>query len=304
MIINNISLEEFYQSHSELDNPGRIFSKKELGHFNAFSREQIQLHPVTYSRRDFYKITLLIGTGKLYYADKAIDIDRNALLFSNPSIPYSWEPGPGRQSGYFCLFTEEFIADRRTIAVKELPMYKIGGNPVYFVDDEQTKAISGIFINMIEEIGSDYIYKYDLLRNYTDLIIHRALKLKPADSYYQQINASSRITSLFTELLERQFPIDSPERILALKTPKDYAANLAVHVNHLNRAVKETTGKTTTELISSRIIKEAKSLLMHTDWNISEIAYSLGFEYITYFNNFFKKHTNITPKTVRQHLIV
>ena len=159
--------------------------------------------------------------------------------------------------------------------------------------------LSEIFEKMLAEIASDYVYKYDLLRNYFEIIIHEALKLKPADSYYKHTNAASRITSLFIELLERQFPIDSPENILKLKTPTDFAQNLSVHVNHLNRAVKEITGKTTTEHIAARITTEAKALLLHTDWNVSEIAYSLGFEYPTYFNSFFKKHTDMSPKTIR-----
>ena len=71
---------------------------------------------------------------------------------------------------------------------------------------------------------------------------------------------------------------------------------LNVHANHLNRAVKEVTGKPTTTHISERIISEAKALLQHTDWNIAEIAYALGFEYPTYFNNFFKKITGTNPK--------
>ena len=72
-----------------------------------------------------------------------------------------------------------------------------------------------------------------------------------------------------------------------------------MHVNYLNRAVKEVTGKPTTAHISGRILSEAKALLQHTDWNISDIAYSLGFEYPTYFNNFFKKMTGTNPKSVR-----
>ncbi len=59
------------------------------------------------------------------------------------------------------------------------------------------------------------------------------------------------------------------------------------------------TGKTTTGLILERIVQEAKILLKHTDWNISEIAYSLGFEEPAHFNNLFKKHTSLTPKSFR-----
>ncbi|MNY59033.1 HTH-type transcriptional regulator ChbR [compost metagenome] len=78
-----------------------------------------------------------------------------------------------------------------------------------------------------------------------------------------------------------------------------YAQQLNVHVNYLNRAVKEVTGKSTTMHVSDRIVAEAKALLQHTDWSISEIAYALGFEYPTYFNNFFKKQTGTNPKSFR-----
>ncbi|MCH5683083.1 helix-turn-helix domain-containing protein [Niabella sp. W65] len=90
---------------------------------------------------------------------------------------------------------------------------------------------------------------------------------------------------------------------MTLKTPSDYAQALSVHINHLNRSVKETTGKTTSEQIAARIAKEAGALLQHTDWNIADIAYSLGFEYPSYFTNFFRKHTGKSPNQLR-HITV
>ena len=104
---------------------------------------------------------------------------------------------------------------------------------------------------------------------------------------------------MFLELLERQFPVESADRPLQLKTAQDYANNLNVHVNYLNRAVKEVTGKPTTAHISDRIVNEAKALLQHTAWNIADIAYALGFEYPTYFNNYFKRMTGTNPKSLR-----
>ena len=76
-----------------------------------------------------------------------------------------------------------------------------------------------------------------------------------------------------------------------------------MHVNHLNRSVKEVTGKSTTTHIAERIITEAKALLQHTDWTIAEIAYALGFEYPTYFNNFFKRLTGTVPSSLRGEII-
>ncbi|MES1160150.1 MAG: helix-turn-helix transcriptional regulator, partial [Bacteroidota bacterium] len=73
----------------------------------------------------------------------------------------------------------------------------------------------------------------------------------------------------------------------------------SVHVNHLNRAVKQVTGKTTTEHIADRMLSEAKALLKFTDWNISMISYCLGFEEPAHFSHFFRKQTSLTPTAFR-----
>lgn len=101
------------------------------------------------------------------------------------------------------------------------------------------------------------------------------------------------------EMLERQFPLENLNEALLLKNAQDYATHLSIHVNTLNRAVKEITGKSTTAHITERIIAEAKSLLQYTDWSVSDIAYALGFEYPNYFSSFFKKATGNTPKFYR-----
>lgn len=138
------------------------------------------------------------------------------------------------------------------------------------------------------------------MRNLVFDLIHSAMKMQPANiSVTQHSNASSRISSLFLELLERQFPIENARQRFGLRSAADFANQLTIHVNHLNRALKETTQKTTSEIIAERILQEAKILLKHTDWNISEIAYSLGFEEPTHFNNFFKKNIQLTPRQFR-----
>jgi len=152
---------------------------------------------------------------------------------------------------------------------------------------------------MILEQEAEYAFKDELIRNYISLIIHDALKMQPSENSTNRKNAAVRITSVFLELLERQFPVENMQRPLELRTAQDFAKYLSIHVNHLNSSVKEVTGKPTTAHITERIIAEAKALLQHTDWNISDIAYALGFEYPTYFNNFFKKKTGYIPKLER-----
>jgi AraC family transcriptional activator of pobA len=271
------------------------------GHFNVFTRSTC--NKVTpYARRDFYKISLVLGKGRLHYADKFVELDKPALLFSNPLVPYSWQP-LSDQKGWYCLFTDNFVWPKdRQKTLQDTPLYNMEEMPAFFLDKQQQKELSAIFIKMMEEMGSDYVYKFDLLRNYLHLLIHEAMKMKPLGrDIHHHSNASQRLTHSFLELLERQFPIDSSEEgTLVLKTAIQYADQLSVHVNHLNRALKDVTGKTTSDLISSRIVKEANALLRHSDWNISEIAYGLGFEYPAYFNTFYKKQTGLTPNAMRK----
>ncbi len=267
--------------------------------FNSFQIESDGNATRIYSRKDFYKICLTTGKSIIHYADKSFDAEGTVLFFGNPHIPYSWETISTSYVGYTCLFSEEFLKSDRSESLQHSPLFKIGGTPILKITKQQREFLSTLFQKMIDEQQTNYVYKDDLIRNYINLIIHEALKLQPSENFDQHRNASSRITSVFLELLERQFPIEDSERPLQLKTAQDYAKSLNVHANYLNRAVKEVTGKPTTAHISERIINEAKALLQHTDWNISDIAYALGFEYPTYFNNFFKKITGTNPKSLR-----
>jgi len=293
------TLTDFYQrkfNHTPQQLQGGV------GHFNVFRLEECaapDAKPVSYTRRDYYKVCLIRGEHLYHYADKSLAINGTTLIFFNPKVPYTFQQLSPDCNGYFCIFTESFFIEKIRGSLSDLPMFSQGGKPAYLLNEVQDKVVSEIFDKMLAEISSDYVFKYDLLRNYVTELTHYALKSEPSESLYQHPDAKSRITAVFTELLERQFPIETPSQRFSLRSAKDFAEKLAVHVNHLNRSVKETTGKTTTDIITQRLLIEAKSLLKHTDWNVSEIGYCLGFEEAAHFNNFFKKQTAFTPGSFR-----
>jgi len=255
----------------------------------------------SYNRKNFYKVCLVLGKSIIHYADKGIQINEATLFFGNPYIPYSWEVISKEQMGYSCLFSEDFLKrHERSDSLQASPLFEIGGTPIFALNEEQKILLLSIFQKMITEQNSEYYFKDDLIRNYINLIIHEALKMQPSRNFIKYHNASARIASLFLELLEKQFPIESTNHPLILRTAQDFARNLSIHVNHLNRSVKEVTGKPTSVHIADRIVSEAKALLQHTDWNIADIAYALGFEYPTYFNIFFKNKEGRTPSALRK----
>jgi len=297
------TIQQFYARVRKAEADSISLNNAGSGHFNVFPRDGCY-RKSPFGRRDFYKVSFVLGTGRLYHEDRLIEVGRPALIFFNPMVPYSWEAVSAEQNGWYCLFTEAFVsAAEKKETLQDSPLFQTGRMPVFFPDEPMQGEMTLIFRKMLEEMASDYAHKLDVLRNYLHLLIHQAMKLQPAEHPERAVSAAARITQQFLELLERQFPIDTTEFELQLKTANDFAEKLAVHVNHLNRALKEVTGRTTTEHISARLVKEATALLRHSDWNIAQIAYGLGFEYPAYFNIFFKKHTGLTPLQARSAVV-
>ncbi|OOQ60776.1 helix-turn-helix domain-containing protein [Mucilaginibacter pedocola] len=295
--------------HDDLKQDDRVWMpadiSKDAQHFNVFyvrhdNDERFNCKP--FNRRALYKISLLTGKTRLCYADKTIEFDRG-LLFTNPNIPYSWEHLESEQTAYFCVFTDEFFG--QFINIKDYPVFKPGNVPFFHLNKEQYAGFEVIFKQMLNEIGLEFSYKYDSLRAMVLQLVFAALKLEPAAfTPYKDSNGSQRLASIFMELLERQFPIESPMQRLEFRHPTAFADQLSVHVNHLNHSLKQVTGKTTSQLIAERIMQEARSLLQHTDWNISEIAWCLGFDDLPHFINFFKRGQQLTPKIYRRQQAV
>ncbi len=75
----------------------------------------------------------------------------------------------------------------------------------------------------------------------------------------------------------------------------DYATELNVTPDYLNRVIKSLTGKTAKEFIQARIITEAKRLLYFSEMSAKEIGYNLGFSEPANFSAFFKKNTGFSP---------
>jgi AraC family transcriptional activator of pobA len=293
------TIEEFYRKKFDWI-PDNL--KSEIGHFNVFKLDPITNNlpqSIPYKRRDFYKIMLVRGNSKVHYADKVVEVKNQALSFSNPQIPYKWEHLNNVREGAYCIFNQAFFHQYGNL--NQYAVFQPGGLPILEVSDLEYDKIAIIYDKIFNAIKSDYQHKYDLLRNLVFELLHFAMQMKVNLNIVDapKISASQRISTMFIELLERQFPIDENHITVELRTASDFAKQLNVHVNHLNRAVKEITEKTTSNIIADRILQEAKIMLKHSEWNVSEIAHALGFTEVSHFNNFFKNKVQTSPLKYR-----
>ena len=174
------TIEGFYQAHPGLLPPGL---QREVGHFNVFRWQDLgegKTKCSSYGRKQYYKISLLSGGNTYHYADKSVRIEKNALVFSNPLVPYYWALPDEQQRGMFCLFTEAFLPRLGSLALPEYPVFQPGGQSVFQLSDAHYQAMEAVFARMVADLASDYVFKYDALRHATLELIHMALRLQPA----------------------------------------------------------------------------------------------------------------------------
>lgn len=292
------TIQEFYESRHKWIPPDL---RSGLGHFNVFSLTPYigkGKESIAYGRREWYNITLAHGQGRLNYADKTYDIKKNAIVFNNPQTPFSWEKRDLITGGYYCIFNRLFL--NRENSILNYSLFQPGHIPLFELTDREASIVDAYFRRLIKELKSGYEYKYEIAKIVIAEMVHFTMKLESYKSQAPKYHNNSEQTVMrFMELLEHQFPIEDLYQTIHLRSSSDFASKLNIHTNHLNRLVKKVTQKTTTQVIAERILQEGKLLLRHTAWNVSEIAFSLGFSETSHFNNFFKKHTKLTPLEFR-----
>ncbi len=252
---------------------------------------------VPFSNRDYYKITLCKNKAKIIYAEKTVMIDRPAIIFTEPQTPYAWQSYEPMDDSYRCVFNETF-ACRNNRKLLSFSVFQPGKQKVIFPDEQQLPKLENYFRDIKETLAADYQFSEEKVFVLIQLIIYEILPKCPEVVDSKQIR-KDQLSTRFFKLLEDQFQLLDYDNPVLLKTPAAYSDALSVHVNHLNRVLKKSTGKTTSLLIAEQFISKANEFLEHSDWSIAQISYALGFENTSYFNQFYKKQTGNTPGSLR-----
>ncbi|HVU94409.1 MAG TPA: helix-turn-helix domain-containing protein [Puia sp.] len=258
---------------------------------------------VPFNRNGLYKIWLIHNPCRLFINDEIIVCQRPVLFFANPLVSYAYDSLQDQRSGYWCVFTKEFLATHDPFGrMRNYPALAPAHAMLVFPEPEQLAAISILFRQLTAAIDAPFTFRNEMIVNYIQALLFEGMK---TDQFPPpQPDAATRITRQFLQLLQSQFPIHSPERPMPLQKPGDFARRLSIQVNHLNATIRTTTGQTTTQHIANSKIAEAKSLLRHSDWTIAAIGESLGFNYPNHFNRFFKQNTGSTPLQYRTKRIL
>lgn len=223
-----------------------------------------------------------------------IDFDRyevrpNSVFFISPGQVHAWRSTVPPE-GYVVNFSPEFFFEMfpRPDALAEFPFFHLANaDPVLYLDSQHAAELAPL----IEAIEAEFVgaapWRYDVIRSLFLVFLVRLRRLhrplKPEHSSPQSY------------LLTKKYKLLIEEKFLELGSVQDYAGLLNVTDRHLNEATKKAVGKTASQLISERILMEAKRLLIQSGMGVSEVAYQLNFDDPAYFCRFFRKGTTLSP---------
>lgn len=273
------------------------------GYFVIQNRETYPVKDyISPHRRKFYKIFhMTSGTGILTVGLHRYEMGPNEIGFLHPDEIVSWQTTSKETGGHFCLIHPDFFgrdAEHVMQSLKQFPYFQ-PDKAVIQLQADQSAVINSCFATMLREAQSDNEDNRQAILLQLQLVL---LESQRAGKNRVQTAVSEGYGHIykFLSLLESSFQVQSRHALAKLKTAAEFADELHVHPNYLNSLVKSHTGKTVREHIQERLLHEAKSLLVHTDWGINEISDGLGFSGQAAFTSFFKKKVNVSPSAFRK----
>ncbi len=165
-------------------------------------------------------------------------------------------------------------------------------NTIYHLTEEKHKSVSDVFNIIHNIVRHQHINKVEMIQSMFN-VLRLILEELPYEerSISHDFKHKKEVYEIFLHHLYRNFRKERQIRF--------YASNMNVSTAYLSRLVKEISGSTINEHVTSLIYKEACNLLSHSDMSIGEIADALSFSDQSALTNFFKMRAGMTPLAYR-----
>jgi AraC family transcriptional regulator, transcriptional activator of pobA len=232
----------------------------------------------------FYVLVLQKGMGNHEIDFTSYEVCDNSIFFMRPGQVHQLTLKAG-SSGYLMEFNTDFYYPHDNTSHQLLR--KASNVNLYQLDAERFKTFLSV---------SSYIFK-----EYNDKQDGYHLHILFIELVRQNSKSHSANTNPYTQERLEEFLELLETHISTHKQVSQYAEMLNLSSYQLNSITKSTLGKTCSELIDEYIILEAKRFLLATSNQVNQVAYHLGYEDVSYFIRFFKKHTGDSPEAFRHN---
>lgn len=235
------------------------------------------------------------GSATMKIGAQRYTIGKDEMLFVPAGQVFSFDAWDEQvfHKGYLAVFHSDLFVSKFSKAglLSEFDFLRVWGNPRITLSKQTAGFVHHIFKRLLAEYKANGLKHTGIIRSYFIALLCEVA----AD--YQSLSpsantAATHITNRFRELLFAN--------VKSMHRTTDYAAQLNVSPNHLNKTVKAVTGKSPSQWIDEAIVSEAKVLLCQSAMPVSDVAAEVGIEDQSYFARLFKKHEGVTPTIFRR----
>ena len=181
-------------------------------------------------------------------------------------------------------FTEDFMTPYLATTQKGMAVFKD-------IDREEKERIAILFNQIYAESISGLPNSCAIIQSEVNTLL---LELERISLPTSNVSTIPELLNKYKDMIDKNF--------MRERQVQSYAAQLGISSNYLNVLTRKHLGKSALNMINDRVMLEIKRLLLRTDYDISEIAYKLGFNELSYFSRFFKRNTGMTPIEFRQSM--
>jgi AraC-like DNA-binding protein len=245
---------------------------------------------------DFYMIGFKkLKSGAVLYGRTKYDHEHGSMMFIKPRQVIEMKNLELEEDGFLIFFHEDFINGK--ILNNEISKYTFFDyeiNEALHLSPSEEKIVWEIFHTLeIEYNNNQDEYSTEII------LANIGTLLKYAQRFYKRqfLNRNELTGKTLTKFTDALYNYMKNGQFAekGLPTVSSMAEQLNLSARYLSDLLKQETGKTALEHIHLFLVSEAKNLLLVNDRNVSEIAYALGFENMSYFSRLFKKEVGLSP---------
>jgi AraC family transcriptional regulator, transcriptional activator of pobA len=249
-------------------------------------------------RHNYYSlIWVKQGSGKVRADFKDYGLSPGTLFAFSPYQPFVFITQ--NIGGVALYFHPDFFCIHKhqaEIACNGVLFNNIYESPFIKVSDDSGVALDHVLTEIRNEIQNMTLAQHEILVSYLKIFLIHCSRLKTEQAPRARTDLAAVKEPFILQNLK-----DAIEKNFKTKhSAGEYANELNISVKALAKTTKTYFNKTITELISERIIIEAKRELYLTNKTVKEIAYGLGYDDEYYFSRFFKVNTDISPQMYRE----
>ncbi|MEP6948319.1 MAG: helix-turn-helix domain-containing protein [Ginsengibacter sp.] len=249
-----------------------------------------------FQRNNFHTLVLITeGDGELQTAFGVFKIAKKSFFAFAPYQPFMIK-GKNCQgiavqfhSDFFCIHKHQ-----TEVTCNGVLFNNVHQLPLFEVDYDSFMSFQELFVKIANEINNSSVAQYEMLVSYLKIILITSsrIKLERLPANFNSENNEAEVLQKLKEFIEENFKSEHFSEF--------YSAKLFTTPKGLTKLLKKYYSKTFTQLITERLLIEAKRELYLTKKSVKEITAELGYNDEHYFSRFFKKNTGITTQQYRE----